>query len=38
MAEQLGIDYRIVLAAVRQLLEEGKVEEESRGPLQEIPA
>jgi len=27
MAEELGIDYRIVLAAVRDLLKEGKVEE-----------
>ena len=27
MAEDLGVDYRIVLAAVRQLLEEGKAEE-----------
>ena len=27
MAEDLGMDYRIVLAAVRQLLEEGKAEE-----------
>jgi len=27
MAENLGIDYRIVLAVVRQLLEEGKAEE-----------
>lgn len=27
MAEDLGIDYRIVLAVVRQLLEEGKAEE-----------
>jgi hypothetical protein len=27
MAEDLGIDYRIVLAVVRQLLEEGRAEE-----------
>jgi len=27
MAEELGIDYRIVLAVVRQLLQEGKAEE-----------
>ena len=27
MAEDLGMDYRIVLAVVRQLLEEGKAEE-----------
>jgi hypothetical protein len=27
MAENLGMDYRIVLAAVRQLLEEGNAEE-----------
>jgi hypothetical protein len=30
MAEKLGIDYRIVLAVVRQLLEEGKAEETVR--------
>lgn len=30
MAEHLGIDYRIVLAAVRQLLKEGKAEEAAR--------
>jgi mRNA-degrading endonuclease toxin of MazEF toxin-antitoxin module len=30
MAEELGIDYRIVLAVVRELLAEGNVEETSR--------
>ena len=37
MAEHLGIDYRIVLAVVRQLLEEGKVEEAAR-KVEEIRA
>ena len=35
MAEDLGIDYRIVLAVVRKLLEEGKAEDASR-KLEEI--
>lgn len=30
MAEKLGIDYRIVLAVVKRLMEEGKVEEAAR--------
>lgn len=38
MAEQLGIDYRIVLVVVRELLEEGKVEEEKSRKLEEIRA
>jgi hypothetical protein len=37
MAEELGIDYRIVLAVVRELLAERKVEESSR-KVEEIPA
>ena len=37
MAEELGIDYRVVLAAVRELLAERKVEESSR-KVEEIPA
>lgn len=37
MAEDLGIDYRIVLAVVSQLLEEGKVAEAGRR-LEEIHA
>ena len=37
MAEDLGIDYRIVLAVVRQLLEEGKAEEAAR-KVEEIRA
>ena len=37
MAEQLGIDYRVVLAVVRQLLEEGKAEEAAR-KVEEIRA
>jgi len=37
MAEELGIDYRIVLAVVRQLLEEGKAEEAAR-KVEEIRA
>jgi hypothetical protein len=37
MAEHLGIDYRIVLVVVRQLLEEGKVEEAAR-KVEEIRA
>jgi len=37
MAEKLGIDYRIVLAVVKQLLEERKVEEASR-KVEEIRA
>jgi len=37
MAEELGIDYRIVLAVVRELLAERKVEESPR-KAEEIPA
>jgi predicted transcriptional regulator len=37
MAEELGIDYRIVLAVVKELLAERKVEESSR-KAEEIPA
>jgi hypothetical protein len=37
MAEKLGIDYRIVLAVVRELLAERRVEESSR-KVEEIPA
>ena len=37
MAEKLGIDYRVVLVVVKQLLEEEKVEEASR-KLEEIRA
>jgi len=36
MAEELGIDYRIVFAVVRELLTEKKVEENSR-KIEEIP-
>jgi hypothetical protein len=37
MAEDLGIDYRIVLTVVRQFLEEGKAEEAAR-KVEEIRA
>jgi hypothetical protein len=37
MAERLGLDYRIVLAVVRQLLKEDKIEETS-GEIEEIHA
>jgi predicted transcriptional regulator len=37
MAEELGIDYRLVLAVVRKLLAEKKVEESTRR-VEEIPA
>jgi len=37
MAEELGIDYRIVLTVVRQLVEEGKAEEAAR-KVEEIRA
>jgi len=32
MAEELGLDYRIVLSAVQELLKEGKVEEAETKP------
>jgi predicted transcriptional regulator len=37
MAEELGIDYRIVLAVVGELVAERRVEESSR-KVEEIPA